>query len=104
MENRNVLWEKHRIFLPEMRKRAVHRCKHCKFFVQIKGKQEVRSGCVKNIKAYYNLEIRVPKVIPIMEIIKRVGLEGLEECLINNDPEAQSCGKFQSKQEINATR
>jgi len=93
----NILWEKHRIYLPEMRQRAVHRCKHCKFFVQIQGKQEVRTGCLKNIKAYYGLGKRVPGVIPIMEVIKRVGLEGLEECLKNNNPEAQSCGKFQLK-------
>jgi len=97
MDNRNVLWEKHRMFLPEMRKRAVHRCKQCKFFVQIRGKRETRYGCVKNIKAYYNLEKRVPPVIPIMDIIKRVGLEGLEECLKNSNPEAQSCGKSQFK-------
>jgi len=39
----------------------------------------------------------VPLKIPIMEILKRVGIEGLEVCLQNSDPEAQSCGKFQVK-------
>lgn len=97
MDNRNVLWEKHRLYLPEMRKRAVHRCKHCKFFVKIRGRKETRNGCVVNIKAYSNLKKRVPPVIPIMEVIKRVGLEGLEQCLKNSNPEAQSCGKFQLK-------
>lgn len=97
MDKRNVLWEKHRIYLPEMRKRAVHRCKHCKFFVQIEGKRETRPGCVVNIKAYSNREKQVPLKIPIMEILKRVGIEGLEVCLQNSDPEAQSCGKFQVK-------
>jgi len=29
-----------------------------------------------------------------MDIIKRVGLEGLDECMKNSDSEAQCCGKF----------
>lgn len=94
MDKRNVLWEKHRMMLPEMREKAVHRCKHCRFFVPIRGRRETRPGCVVHIKAYGNLEKRVPDVLPIMEIIKRVGLEGLEYSLKFNDPEAQSCGKF----------
>jgi len=94
----NVLWEKHRLYLPDMRSRAIHRCKHCKFFVAIRGKAETRRGCVVNIKAYGNLEKPVPPVIPVMDIIKRVGLEGLEECLKHSDPDAQSCGQFTLKQ------
>jgi hypothetical protein len=58
---------------------------------------ETRHGCVANIKAYGNLEKRVPPVISIFDIIKRVGLEGLEECLKCSDPDAQSCGKFELK-------
>jgi hypothetical protein len=80
-----------------MRKKAIHRCRDCKFFVAIKGKTETKYGCVVNIKAYGNLEKRIPSVIPIMEIIKRVGLEGLEDCLKFNDPDAQSCGRFDKK-------
>lgn len=94
MDRKNVLWQKHRLYLPEMRKRAINRCRHCKFFVQIKGKTEIRHGCVVNIKAYGNLEIRIPSIIPIMDIIKLVGLEGLEQCLKTNNPEMQSCGRF----------
>jgi len=97
VSGKNVLWEKHRMYLPEMRQRAVHRCKHCKFFVQIRGKRETRNGCVVSIKAYGGLEKRVPPVIPVADIIKRVGLEGLERCLEGVDPEKQSCGKFQPK-------
>lgn len=96
-DKRNVLWEKHRMYLPDARKKAIHRCRDCKFFVTIKGRTETRSGCVVNIKAYGNLEKRIPLVITIMEVIKRVGLEGLEQCLRCGDPEAQSCGRFELK-------
>ena len=93
-DKRNILWEKHRMYLPDMRNKAIHRCRHCKFFVAIKGKLETRHGCVVNVKAYGNLEKRIPPEIPIMEIIKRVNLEGLEQCLKYSDPDAQSCGRF----------
>ncbi|SFR03077.1 hypothetical protein [Desulfoscipio geothermicus] len=94
-DRRNVLWEKHRLYLPEMRLRATHRCRECKFFVGIKGKAETRYGCVANIKVYNSLERQVPPVIPVFDVIKRIGLEGLEQTLKYNDPDAQSCGKFQ---------
>jgi len=64
----NVLWEKHRMYLPDARKKAVHRCKPCKFFMTIQGRVEERYGCVVDIKAYGNLEKRIPTVIPVMEI------------------------------------
>ena len=96
-DKRNVLWEKHRMYLPDMRKKAIHRCRHCKFFVAIKGRLETRYGCVVDVKAYGNLEKRIPAEIPIMEIIKLVRLEGLEQCLKYSDPEAQSCGRFLMK-------
>lgn len=93
----NVLWEKHRLYLPEMRRRAIHRCRHCKFFVAIKGKEETRHGCIVHIKAYGRLKKRIPPVLPVMDIIKYVGLEGLGECLKHSNPEAQSCGEFKLK-------
>lgn len=95
--NNNVLWEKHRMCLPDIRKKAIHRCGHCKFFVAIKGKLETKYGCVVNIKAYGSRERRVPSIIPVVEIIKQVGLEGLDNCLKCSDPHAQSCGKFEPR-------
>lgn len=100
-DKNNVLWEKHRLYLPDMRNRAIHRCGHCKFFVGIRGKTETRKGCVVKIKAYGNLEKPVPPVVPVMDIIKRVGLEGLDECLKHGAPDAQSCGSFKLKQDSN---
>jgi len=97
MENNNIIWEKHRIYLPEMRMRAVHRCKNCMFFVAIKGKEETRQGCIAHIKAYGKLAKRIPTVLPIMDIIKYVGLEGLEECLKHGNSETQCCGRFRLK-------
>ena len=79
-----------------MRDKAIHRCKDCKFFVQIQGIHEKKQACVVNVKAYGKMEKRIPSVIPIMDIIKRVGVEGLEES-INCQPEAQSCGRFRLK-------
>ncbi len=83
------------MLLPGMRDKAIHRCKDCKFFVAIRGRLETKYGCIVGIKAYANLEKRVPSVIPAMEVIKRIGLEGLDNCLKTNDPEMQSCGKFE---------
>lgn len=94
MDKRNVLWEKHRLLLPEMRQKATHRCRHCLFFVEIQGKTETRRGCVANIKVYGQLAKRVPRVLPMLDVIKLVGLEGLERTLRNGDPDAQSCGLF----------
>lgn len=93
MANNNVLWEKHRMYLPQMREKAVHRCRQCRFFVGVKGKFETRTACVAGIKAYNRPGKRVPAVIPITEIIRLVGLEGLAACLDCN-PEAQACGRF----------
>ena len=96
MASDNRLWEKHRFILPGIRDLAIHRCRDCKFFVNIRGREETRKACVVNIKAFGNLDKRIPSVIPIMEIIKRVGIEGLEES-IKCEPEAQSCGCFRLK-------
>jgi len=93
----NVLWEKHRMMLPEMREKAVHRCGRCRFFVSIRGLKETRYGCVVDVKAYGSLEKRIPPLVPVLEIIKRLGLEGLERCLEKGDPERQSCGRFRLK-------
>ena len=84
------------MYHPGMRSMAIHRCKDCKFFALIQGKEEQKNACVVNVKIYGKLEKRIPSVIPIMEIIKRVGIEGLEES-IKCDPEAQSCGRFRLK-------
>ncbi len=85
------------MYLPQIREKAIHRCNDCMFFVAIRGKAETRQGCVVHIKAYGNLEKRIPVILPVMDIIKRVGLEGLEECLQHGDPERQSCGRFRLK-------
>ena len=90
----NVLWEKHRMYLPDMRTKAIHRCKDCKYFVAIKGRTEVKSGCVVNIKAYSNLEKRIPPIITLLDIIKLVGLEGLEDTIKRDNPDANCCGRF----------
>lgn len=95
--NNNTLWEKHRIFIPQMRSKATHRCKHCKYFIKIQGKKEIRYGCVINIQIYKQQVKKVPPVIPIIEIIKEVGKEGLKQCVKNNNPDAQACGKFYPK-------
>ncbi len=93
MPKDNVLWEKHRIYLPEMRELATHLCRDCKFCVDVKGKDEVRKACIVNIRTYAKLRKKIPQVIPIIQILKLSGTEGLDECLRCN-PENQSCGKF----------
>lgn len=96
MGNDNVLWEKHRLYLPEMRNIAIHRCCDCKFCIYVQGKDEVRKACIVNIKAYGKLRRRVPEVLHILDILKLVGTEGLNDCL-KCKPEDQSCRKFIQK-------
>jgi hypothetical protein len=98
-DKKNVLWEKHRMYLPEMRRLAVHRCGDCLFFVNIQGRKETRKGCIVNIRAYNSLRERVPETVQAAEVIKKVGMEGLEYSLEFSSPEAQSCGKFKLKKD-----
>ena len=93
MASDNKLWEKNRFILPGIRDLAIHRCRDCKFFVNIRGREETKKACVVNIKAFGNLEKRVPANIPIVLIIRLVGLEGLDQS-VNVNPDAQCCGRF----------
>lgn len=90
----NTLWEKHRLYLPEMREKAIHRCRDCKFFVLVQGREELRPGCVAGIRAFASYEKPVPGVVPAHEIMRLVGLEGLNQALQGANPEKQSCGRF----------
>ena len=51
----NKLWDGHRIVLPEMREKAVHRCRECRFLAVIVGQEETRSGCVAGIASFGGL-------------------------------------------------
>ena len=93
MASDNKLWEKNRFILPGIKDLAIHRCRDCKFFVNIQGRKETKKACVVNIKAFGNLEKRVPANIPIVLIIRLVGLEGLAQS-VNVDPDNQCCGRF----------
>lgn len=90
----NTLWEKHRLYLPQMREKAIHRCQDCKFFVLVQGREELRPGCVAGIRAYASYERPVPGVVPVQEIMRLVGQEGLRQVLQGAHPEKQSCGRF----------
>ncbi|ACV63542.1 hypothetical protein Dtox_2771 [Desulfofarcimen acetoxidans DSM 771] len=80
--------------MPDKRNKAIHYCAHYKFFVTVKGKQQTKNAYVVNSKAYGNLEKRIPFEIPIIEIIKLVGLEGLNKYIKNGNLDAQSRSKF----------
>ncbi len=93
----NKLWESHRIVLPEMRKRAVRRCRDCRFFVKIQGREEIRWGCVASIPDYGTLQKRVPEIIRAADVLRRVGKAGLKEILKHSEPDAQACGLYLAK-------
>jgi hypothetical protein len=98
MSNANKLWESHRIVLPEAREVMISECRECRFFVSIKGAWETRRGCVGKLKLYHNLSVRVPATIPVMELIKAVGREGLDKIPEHNNPFSQACSLFLPKQ------
>lgn len=90
----NKLWESHRIYLgikPDP-------CRDCVFFVNVVGREETRSGCVVSIEEYATLRDRVPITIHGVELLRRVGKEGLQE-IINRgaNPEAFACGLYRPK-------
>jgi len=90
----NKLWESHRLIIPEMREKAIRKCKECYFFVRIQGKNENRWGCAACIEKYATLNYRVPQVIPATEILKLVGREGLYRVLKRANPDGQACSLF----------
>ncbi|MGD0153141.1 MAG: hypothetical protein ABSC17_05190 [Thermacetogeniaceae bacterium] len=93
----NKLWEGHRIVLPEMREKAVHRCRECRFLVAIVGQEETRSGCVAGIAGFGELQRRVPEQIPLRELLHLAGRNGLQDVLTRGNPDTQACGRFQPR-------
>ena len=90
----NRLWEGHRIILPEMREKAIKHCRDCRFLVKIRGREEVRWGCVVGLPRYGTLERAVPEELHAAEVLEEVGKEGLAEVLTRGKPEARACGLF----------
>ncbi|RJQ24735.1 MAG: hypothetical protein C4589_12470 [Peptococcaceae bacterium] len=80
--------------LPEMREKAVRRCRDCRFFVLVRGREEQRCGCMVSIPVYGTLHRRVPEEIPAEVILKLAGREGLQRVLAGGNPENQACGLF----------
>jgi len=95
----NSLWEGHRIFLPELREKVLKRCRDCRFFVKIRGREEERWGCVAGVPGYGTLRVRVPETVPAVEILKKAGKDGLFGALSRGDPEAGACGLYRGRQE-----
>jgi hypothetical protein len=94
----NKLWQSHRIVLPEAREVIIKQCCECRFFVTIQGVSETRPGCVAEVRKYRTLSVRVPAVVPMIEIMKTEGRGGLVKILKKDNPLAQACGLFLPKQ------
>lgn len=94
---KNFLYESHRLMLPELREKVIHTCSECKFFVKVVGRTETRSGCAALMPRYVNMARRVPRELDILEVLKTVGREGLEQVLHRASPHRQACGLFQPK-------
>jgi len=90
----NKLWESHRIYLGI----KPISCRDCLFFIKVVGREETRTGCVVSIEEYATLKVRVPDNIHGVELLRRVGKEGLIE-IINRgvNPDEFACGMFRSK-------
>jgi len=93
----NKLWESHRLILPEMRERATRSCGDCRFFVEIQGREEIRRGCVAGIPIYGTLQKRVPRRLPVRDILAMVGRAGLDGILKCGEAGVQACGLFKEK-------
>jgi hypothetical protein len=72
--NNNKLWKGHRVILPEFRERISSKCRDCRYYILIQGKDEVRQGCIEK---YKNLWSRPPEKIPVLVLLKLVGEEGV---------------------------
>jgi hypothetical protein len=93
----NKLWEGHRIVLPEMREKAVHRCRECRFLVAIEGQSETRWGCIVGIGCFAGLQRRTPERILLRDLLRLINKDGLQEILDGGHPDAQACGRFQPR-------
>ncbi len=89
----NYLYESHRLLLPEFREKVVNTCAGCRFFVRIAGRTEKRAGCAAALPRYAGTGRRVPEEIPLAEVIREVGKDGLARVLAAA-PEKQACGLF----------
>ena len=94
----NKLWQSHRIILPEAREVIIRQCCECRFFVTIQGASETRPGCVAEVRKYRMLSVRVPAVVPVIEIMKTEGQDCLVKILKKDNPLAQACGLFLPQQ------
>jgi hypothetical protein len=92
--NNNKLWKGHRVILPEFRERISSKCRDCRYYILIQGKDEVRQGCIEK---YKNLWSRPPEKIPVLVLLKLVGEEGLWEILNRGNASAHACGYFKRK-------
>lgn len=91
---KNFLYEGHRLMLPELRDKVAHTCSQCKFMVMIVGKTEARPGCAALIPQYAGPARRVPEKLDVMDVLRAVGKDGLEQVLAGFDPQHQACGLF----------
>ncbi|KJS01426.1 MAG: hypothetical protein VR68_05370 [Peptococcaceae bacterium BRH_c4a] len=73
MNRGNKLWEGHRLFLPELRDKAVNTCRHCVFLTAVIGREETRTGCPAGVKEYGALQKRTPRKIYASSLIRQVG-------------------------------
>lgn len=90
----NKLWESHRIYLGS----KVIPCRECVFLVSVVGREETRPGCVVSIKEYGTLKKRVPGTIHGLELLRRVGIDGLKEILARgSEPDKNICGLYRSR-------
>lgn len=97
MDRGNKLWESHRIYLPEMREKLVP-CNACVFLVSVIGREETRPGCVVSIPEYASLQRKVPYNIRAIDLMMRVGREGLQEIVTRGaTPDKMACGLFRPK-------
>jgi hypothetical protein len=99
----NKLWEGHRIILPEMRGKAVNHCRDCRFLVRIQGREEIRLGCVASVPRFGTLQRRVPEKMQLVELLRWVKREELNDILDKGDLQALACGAFRPKTKARAS-
>lgn len=82
------------MMLPEMQERVRHTCQDCIFLVNVIGKKESKTICVKAIPEYVKRHKKIRREISIYEILKYISSRQLINLVLQSSPYRMACVHF----------